>query len=123
MDSRALEELSPRTESGSASEPDFVRDLLRGPHAACPGQRPPDATVLTISDAALALICRRLPGWVVSHQGEASEPDGNWTCSLRETGMRDDDDLFGTGRGRTPALAPRSALLLTLARRAPRSAA
>jgi hypothetical protein len=67
--------------------------------------------------AMLEVISAAFPGWTVALRGKASLPDGSWTCSLRESGVRDDDDVIGIGKAKTPTLAIAAAALLAQARR------
>jgi hypothetical protein len=41
-----------------------------------------------------------LPGWTIQLTGKATEPDGHWRCSLRET--RGSDEIEGIGLGSGP---------------------
>ena len=61
-------------------------------------------------DKALALIAKVLPGWSVGLDGTAVA-GGNWTCRLRATGLRDDDELIGLGAAGTAPVAMIVALL------------
>lgn len=119
MDGSLTDDLFRRIESGHADDPDLLRDLLRALHAAVPGPAP-EVGVLASTDAALALAGRLLPLWTVRLEGLAGGSHGRWSCLLRETGVRDDDELVGTGQAATPALAILAALLLALSRRGPR---
>jgi hypothetical protein len=69
------------------------------------------AAVTDSADAALRLVARELPGWSISLAGAARLPDSQWTCTLRESGARDDDEVIGVARAPTPALALVGALL------------
>ncbi|NNU81150.1 hypothetical protein HMH01_11960 [Halovulum dunhuangense] len=69
------------------------------------------------TDAVLRLIDLALPGWQVRLSGTAHGPGGRWTCTLREVGLRDDDESIGVGKGTHPAQALMAALLLSAARR------
>jgi hypothetical protein len=116
-----LARLADGIENASAGDPDAVRDMLAGLKAAFAehaAARSIDAAVLVSGDAALDLIQSVLPDWTVSLKGKAHLPDGHWTCTLRESTSRDDDELLGVGKGRTPPLAMTAALLRVAARRA-----
>lgn len=52
-----------------------------------------------------------LPGWTIQLTGKASEPDGHWRCSLRETRGSDEVEIIGIGTGRIVELALLEALL------------
>jgi hypothetical protein len=51
-----------------------------------------------------------LPGWTIQLTGKATEPDGHWRCSLRET--RGSDEIEGIGLGAGPRVEV--ALILAL---------
>ena len=59
----------------------------------------------------LHLIDVALPGWSIQLTGKATEPDGHWRCSLRETRGSDEIEIVGLGRGPAVALALLEALL------------
>jgi hypothetical protein len=67
--------------------------------------------------AMLEVVSAVFPGWTIALRGKAALPDGSWTCSLRESGVRDDDDVIGIGKARSPTLALAAAALLAHARR------
>ncbi|WP_136646237.1 hypothetical protein [Tabrizicola sp. YIM 78059] len=52
-----------------------------------------------------------LPGWSIQLTGKATEPDGHWRCSLRETRGSDEIEGIGLGTGRVVELALLEALL------------
>lgn len=52
-----------------------------------------------------------LPGWTIQLTGKASEPDGHWRCSLRETRGSDEVEVIGLGMGRIVEVALLEALL------------
>jgi hypothetical protein len=62
-------------------------------------------------EAILHLIDLCLPGWSIQLTGKATEPNGHWRCSLRETRGSDEIDLVGLGAGKVVALALLEALL------------
>ncbi len=64
----------------------------------------PVETVLHLIDVAL-------PGWSIQLTGKATEPDGHWRCSLRETRGSDEIEVVGLGTGPAVALALLEALL------------
>ncbi|WP_431301204.1 hypothetical protein [Tabrizicola sp. BL-A-41-H6] len=68
-----------------------------------PGEQPVEA-VLHLIDIAL-------PSWSINLTGKATEPDGHWRCSLRETRGSDEIEVVGLGAGRMVALALLEALL------------
>jgi hypothetical protein len=59
----------------------------------------------------LHLIDVSLPGWSIQLTGKASEPDGHWRCSLRETRGSDEIEVVGLGTGPAVALALLEAFL------------
>lgn len=69
--------------------------------------------VVTSMDKALELIGQSLPGWGVAIEGTVAI-GGAWTCTLRDTGLRDDDEVIGIGTAATPPLAMVLALLQVL---------
>lgn len=66
---------------------------------------------LSSTDTVLLIVDRALPGWAVSLDGTASEADGHWTCVLRKSHARDDDETIGIGKGPVLAHALLAALL------------
>jgi hypothetical protein len=62
-------------------------------------------------EAALHLVDMALPGWSIQLTGKATEPDGHWRCSLRETRGNDEIEVVGLGTGPVVALALLEALL------------
>ena len=71
------------------------------------------ADVTASLDKALALIGQALPGWSVAIDGTVAA-GGAWTCTLRDTGLRDDDEVIGIGHAATPPVAMILALLQVL---------
>lgn len=107
-----------RAEAGTTDDPDFVSAMLSGIGARLRGQGSGriGAGALVCTEDALALVAAVLPGWQIALNGHARTGDGRWTCTLRESGARDDDEQIGTARAPTPALALSGALLAALAR-------
>lgn len=62
-------------------------------------------------EAVLHMIDLALPGWSIQLTGKATEPDGHWRCSLRETRGSDEIEIVGLGTGPAVALALLEALL------------
>lgn len=52
-----------------------------------------------------------LPGWSIQLTGKATEPNGHWRCSLRETRGSDEIEGIGLGTGPVVELALLEALL------------
>ncbi|HSF63290.1 MAG TPA: hypothetical protein VLA78_02810 [Paracoccaceae bacterium] len=117
MHHSAITTLARSIETGSADQPAFVKSVMEGLQAICPGT-PIDASILTSTEAALDLACAAYPAWRIDLQGRASAQAGGWTCTIRENGTRDDDEVIGIGRGATIPLALIAAILLAAARRA-----
>lgn len=73
------------------------------------------------SDAILALLAEALPSWSVHVTGHSASVAGRWTCTVRETGVRDDDELIGVGKAETLPHAILAALLKVVELRSGRS--
>ncbi len=63
------------------------------------------------SDSLLRLIAEALPTWSIHITGHSATVAGRWTCTIRETGVRDDDELIGVGKAKTLPQALLAALL------------
>jgi hypothetical protein len=63
------------------------------------------------TDALLDLVAEALPSWSLHLGGSSATVQGRWTCTIRETGVRDDDELIGVGKSPTAAGAIMAALL------------
>jgi hypothetical protein len=57
------------------------------------------------TEAVLHLVNTHLPGWSIVLKGTAREVDGEWTCTLRQSDLQDNDAMLGNGAGPTLALA------------------
>ncbi len=68
-------------------------------------------SVVDATDRALALVTAMLPGWAVTLEGAALEHGGRWTCTLRRSGARDDEEVIGIGRAASPPLSIVAAIL------------
>jgi hypothetical protein len=117
MKAEQLHDLVERIEVSVGSDPDLAAAVLDSMKSAFPNE----AELMTLeygltesTEAALHLISLHVPNWSIKLQGHAHEPDGRWTCTLRESAMGGDDELIGIGRGPTPALALLAALLRLL---------
>ncbi|MFY0693052.1 MAG: hypothetical protein JXR14_14155 [Paracoccaceae bacterium] len=73
------------------------------------------------ADGIVHLVDRVLPGWTIQMTGTASEPDGHWHCTLRQSAIRDNDEFIGRGEGKILSHALLAALLRTLRYRAGRT--
>lgn len=74
-----------------------------------------DAADFATIDGVLALVDAALPGWAISLEGRASAEHGHWTCTLRRSRERDNDEVIGIARGDHPAPVLLAALLKALA--------
>lgn len=79
---------------------------------------PDGAAAVTIahladSDGVLAAANKIVPGWSVHLTGKAYVNDGHWTCTLRRSQGRDNDDFVGIGKAKQMHHALLSALLET----------
>lgn len=117
MNAEQLNALVERIEIAPGSDPDLAAAVLEWMKSTFPNDAgltmfeygPTEST-----ESALHLINRKFPNWSIKLQGHAHEPDGRWTCILREGVMGDDDELIGFGSGSTPALALLAALFRLL---------
>ncbi len=70
----------------------------------------PQPALQSVEDV-LHLVDLALPGWSIQLTGKATEPDGHWRCSLRETRGSDEIEIVGLGTGAAVAQALLEALL------------
>ena len=112
MNRDQMQAFADRIEGATALELDLAVATLEGLRAALP-RATPDLRpgVVELTDAALHLVICTLPNWSVALSGTAHEPDGRWTCTLRPSGARDDEEVIGIGRAPTVPLALIVALL------------
>ncbi len=75
------------------------------------------AEALGSTDGVLDVLAEALPSWTVHITGQSATVAGRWTCTIRETGVRDDDELIGVGKAATLANAAAAALLKIIALR------
>ena len=66
---------------------------------------------LASTDGMLNLLAEAFPSWSVHITGHSATVTGRWTCTIRETGVRDDDELIGVGKAGTLSNAVAAALL------------
>jgi hypothetical protein len=117
MNRDELQALADRIEAASAPDLAISIATLRGLATALPeGEAGPEirAGLVDSTEAVLALVARVLPGWAVRLEGTALAPNGRWTCTLRRSGSRDDEEVIGIGRAPTPPLAMIAALIRVL---------
>lgn len=104
-------ELIEQTDAAAALDAGLIHQVADGVRPLFPNA-PTSAEVLADSTAAaLHLVDKCLPGWTIALKGKAVEPDGHWSCVLRESSARDNDEVIGTGKAPTVALALLKALL------------
>jgi len=114
MDGDALQAVLTRVEHSRGQDLDVAVEALTalrtalGGHDGAPSV---DVGAAASTDGALSLAAETLPGWRGDLEGHARAPDGRWTCSLRASGARDDDEVIGIGHGPSPALAILGALI------------
>ena len=120
MENRTLTAMAERIEAGTTLDAALAAEAARLLDEALPGKG-----ILTAfkgaqgtgTDAILHIVDLALPGWSIRIRGTAREPDGHWTCTLREVGVRDDDETIGIGTAPSLAQALFAALLESVARR------
>ncbi len=116
MHNDQLEALAERIEGAPQFDVGLAITALTGLRAALPeASSDLRAGVVESTDMAVHLVARKLPNWSIALDGTAREPDGHWTCTLRPSGVRDDEEVIGTGHGPTAPLALLVALLRVLA--------
>ena len=114
MNVEQIHDLVERIETAEWPDAALGAAVLESVKSVCPDQAgliTPESRLLESTDAALHLVTLKVPEWSITLQGYAHEPDSQWTCTIREGTVSDDDDLIGIGKGPTPSLALLSALL------------
>lgn len=113
MTQRDVEDLARRIEASATLEGAVATEAL----AALSGLSPAasGAADLASAESALHLLDRALPGWSIRLDGKALEPNGHWSCQLRSSELRDNDEFIGHGKGPAVANALIAAMLRTLA--------
>ena len=122
MARQELHAAAARIEAGEVPDREMagqIADLLASAVPGRPLWRGAMAGALGSTDAALALVAEALPSWSVHLSGASATVAERWTCTIRETGVRDDDELIGVGKAETPAAAVAAALLKAIAMRRP----
>lgn len=119
MSQSEIEELAGRVEAASSADPDLAATVARTlrasfPAAALAGQIPDD--IATSADAIVALAIAALPGWHFSIHGRARSVAGAWSCTLRRSDVRDDDETIGVAEAHTLNLVILAAVLRIAAR-------
>ena len=111
MDADTLQAVLTRIEQARGGDLDVAVETLQALRSALEDGSAVTVGAAASTDGALALAETVLPGWRVDLEGQARTPDGRWTCSLRASGARDDDEVIGIGHAATPALAVLGALI------------
>lgn len=109
--------------AGDAAVEDRVAEALATAFGEAPGLPAQSSEFLETTDAALHVLDTMAPGWEISIRGIAREPDGHWTCTLRESSVTDDDAVIGIGSSPALPCALIAALLRLGAMRLPRQSA
>jgi hypothetical protein len=121
MTRNELHHLAERIEGAAAlggEEAAAVRRLISAACADRPVSGSAEGEGSGPTDAVLRLMAEALPSWSVHLSGSSATVAGRWTCTIRETGVRDDDELIGVGKALTPAGAIAAALLKVVGMRA-----
>ncbi|UWQ14231.1 hypothetical protein K3556_15185 [Aliiroseovarius sp. M344] len=63
------------------------------------------------TDEVIHLIDEALPEWSIKLTGRASNINGHWVCTLRQSEVRDNDEVIGIGQSAVLAHALLAALL------------
>jgi hypothetical protein len=122
MTKEELHALAGRLEGGKAPGADDAGRIAAAIGAAFPDRpvwRGAELRALGSTDAVLGLVAEALPSWSVHVSGHSAASAGRWTCTIRETGVRDDDELIGVGKAATLPDAVTAALLRIIALREP----
>lgn len=114
MEHDQLKELLKKIETAERIDPQLESAVLDVLNNAFPEKaiwKAHQAKILEATDEVLRLVAIVLPNWSISLKGFADEVDGHWTCTLRESGVLDDDETIGIGRAPNLSLAIIAALL------------
>jgi hypothetical protein len=120
MDRHELHALAARLEGGDSPDREMAERIADLVEAAAPDRplwRDAKAEALGSTDGTLCLLAEMLPSWSVHVSGSSATVAGRWTCTIRETGVRDDDELIGVGKADTLAGAVAAALLKVIGMR------
>jgi hypothetical protein len=122
MARQELHALAARLEAGDVPDREMAGRIAQLVAAAAP-DRPVWHGAMTgalgSTDAVLGLLAEALPSWSVHISGSSATVTSRWTCTIRETGVRDDDELIGVGKAETLAGAVAAALLKVIGMRKP----
>ena len=114
MTKEELHALAARLEGGEGLDPEGagrVAGLIGAAFPNRPVWQSSHAVALHSTDAVPCLVAEALPSWSVHVTGHSARAAGRWTCTIRETGVRDDDELIGVGKADTLPYAVMVALL------------
>lgn len=100
-----------RVKAATALDSALLSDAAKVVRRVFPAMPAPSAQGSELIEQVLHMIDQALPFWSINLTGKATEPDGHWRCSLRETRGSDDIELVGLGSGPVVALALLEALL------------
>ena len=100
-----------RVKGASSLEGDLLADAVDAVRRVFPSLPAQSQPVLEPVEEVLHLVDMALPGWSIQLTGKATQPDGHWRCSLRETRGSDEIEIVGLGTGPAVALALLEALL------------
>jgi hypothetical protein len=120
MTKEELHALAARFEAGETPDRETaarIADLLERAVPDRPLWRGAQGEALGSTDAVLCLLAEALPSWSVHISGSSATVAGRWTCTIRETGVRDDDELIGVGKSATLSGAVAAALLKVIGMR------
>lgn len=106
-----------RVKGAAALDQDLLADAAKVVRRVFPAVSGPQKGGAEPVEDVLHLIDLALPSWSINLTGKASEPDGHWRCSLRETRGSDEIEVVGLGSGPVVALALLEALLSVVEQR------
>lgn len=114
MTKEELRTLGSRLEAGDAlarAEEDRIIEVIGSAFGDPPELRNVHADALGSTDAVLSIVAEVLPSWSIHITGHSASARGRWTCTIRETGVRDDDELIGVGKAGVLSHAVTAAIL------------
>lgn len=111
MTMTAIQTAMQRVKGAAALDEALLAQAVAAARQAFPSLAAPSQPGLELVETVLHLIDTALPGWSIQLTGKATEPDGHWRCSLRETRGSDEIEIVGIGTGPAVALALLEALL------------
>ena len=111
MTTETIDALRARVDGATDLDEALLREAVAGLRIAFPGAPAHPELTSDPTEAVLRLVDHCLPGWTITLRGRATEPDGHWHCSLRESEARDSDAVIGIGTAPTVSLALLRALV------------